>query len=83
MGREFLSRGRLMLTVLNLGYSAMFEINFSTEREATIRIPLSLNVVLIILGAMLIVVAVIVFRILWRRKKPAPRKGEEYKFEEL
>ncbi len=75
--------GKLMLTVNNLGYSTTLEINFSTEKEVTIRIPVSLNVVLIILGAMLVLVAVIVFKIFRRREKPVPRKAGEYEFEEL
>ncbi|MEM3646606.1 MAG: hypothetical protein QW334_00475 [Thermofilum sp.] len=75
--------GEVTLTVLNLGYSITREISFSPEREVTIRIPVSLNVILIVLGAMLIVVAIIVFKIFWKREKPAPRRGEEYEFEEL
>ncbi|MBO3809484.1 MAG: carboxypeptidase regulatory-like domain-containing protein [Candidatus Brockarchaeota archaeon] len=75
--------GELTLTVTNLGYSATVKISFLTEREVTIRIPMSLNVVLIIIGAFLIVVIIIVFKILRARERLAPRKPEEYEFEEL
>jgi len=75
--------GELRLTVTNLGYSTTARISFLTEREVTIRMPMSLNIVLIILGALLIMVAIIVFKILRGRKRPTPRKTEEYEFEEL
>ncbi|MEM2997781.1 MAG: carboxypeptidase-like regulatory domain-containing protein [Thermoproteota archaeon] len=75
--------GELTLTVINLGYSATVKVSFLTEREVTVRIPMSLNVVLIIIGAFSIVVLIIVFKILRGRERLAPRKPEEYEFEEL
>jgi hypothetical protein len=64
--------GELRLTVTNLGYSTTARISFLTEREVTIRMPMSLNIVLIILGALLIMVAIIVFKILpWKEKANA------------
>lgn len=75
--------GELTLTVTNLGYSATVKVSFLTEREVTVRIPMSLNVVLIIVGVFLIVVAIIAFKILRGRERLAPRKAEEYEFEEL
>jgi hypothetical protein len=75
--------GELTVTVTNLGYSATVKLSFLTEREATIRIPMSMNVVLIIIGVFSIVLAIIVFKILRGRERPAPRKTEEYEFEEL
>lgn len=75
--------GELTLTVTNLGYSATVKVSFLTEREVTVRIPMSLNVVLIIVGVFLIMVAIIAFKILRGRERLAPRKAEEYEFEEL
>lgn len=75
--------GELTVTVTNLGYSATVKLSFLTEREVTIRIPMSMNVVLIIIGVFSIVLAIIVFKILRGRERPAPRKTEEYEFEEL
>jgi hypothetical protein len=75
--------GELRLTVTNLGYSTTARISFLTEREVTIRIPMSLNIVLIILGALLVIVVIIVFKIFRGRERPTPRKTEEYEFEEL
>ncbi|MEM2087636.1 MAG: hypothetical protein QXF52_03040 [Thermoproteota archaeon] len=76
--------GKVTLTVINLGYSATVEIDFLVEREITITIPMSLNVVLIILGAMSVIAVIVVYKVFWRReKKPASRRREEYEFEEL
>ncbi|MCX8183220.1 MAG: carboxypeptidase-like regulatory domain-containing protein, partial [Crenarchaeota archaeon] len=75
--------GELTLTVTNLGYSATFKVSFLTERQVIVRIPMSLNVVLIIVGVFLIMVAIILFKILKGRERLAPRKAEEYEFEEL
>jgi len=75
--------GELRLTVTNLGYSTTARISFLTEREVTIRMPMSLNIVLIILGALLVMVAIIVFKIFRGRERPTPRETEEYEFEEL
>jgi hypothetical protein len=75
--------GELTVTVINLGYSATVRVSFLTEREVTIKIPMSMNVVLIIIGVFSIVLAVVVFKILRLKGRPAPRKTEEYEFEEL
>lgn len=76
--------GKINLTVINLGYSATVEIDFLVEREITVTIPMSLNVVLIILGAMSVIAVIVVYKVFWRReKKPASRRREEYEFEEL
>ncbi|MGQ9597527.1 MAG: carboxypeptidase-like regulatory domain-containing protein [Thermoproteota archaeon] len=75
--------GKLRLTISNLGYSNTVEIDFSAEREITIRIPMSLNIVLIILAVMITMVAIVVFKVFWKREKPAPKRSGEYEFEEL
>jgi|GEM_PF-2308703 hypothetical protein len=77
--------GKMKLTVTNLGYSTTVEIDFLTEREISITIPMSLNIVLVILGSMSVIAVIIVFKVFWKReKKPASRrKEEEYEFEEI
>lgn len=76
--------GKIKLTVTNIGYSTTVEVDFLSEKEISITIPMSLNIVLVILGAMSVIAIILVYKVFWRReKKPAPRRKEEYEFEEL
>ncbi|MEM1557343.1 MAG: hypothetical protein QXT26_01040 [Thermoproteota archaeon] len=79
---------RVKLTVNHMGYSTIVNIDFSNEREVTIRIPMSLNIVLIIVIAVSIVAVIIMFKLFSHKIFRSKREKEyvvreEYEFEEI
>ncbi|MEM3713050.1 MAG: carboxypeptidase-like regulatory domain-containing protein, partial [Thermoproteota archaeon] len=79
--------GRVKLTVSHMGYSTTVDIDFSKENDVTIRIPISLNIVLIIVAVVSIVSLTIVFKLfsnkIFRKKQGRKPAKEEYEFEEI
>jgi len=80
-------KGKAKLTISHMGYSTVLDIDFSKEREVTIKIPVSLNTLLIVVAAISIVVVVVLkifsHKIFGKEKRRAQVTREEYEFEEI